>query len=83
MRLGDEDAADIVPKGRRGTQGRQEEMSGQTKEDPPSRDVNNLSRNSSVIARNSGGFGESIYQYRGWKQREQSQKTRKSKEQAA
>jgi hypothetical protein len=68
MRLGDEDAADIVPKGRRGTQGRQEEMSGQTKEDPPSRDVNNLSRNSSVIARNSGGFGESIYQYRGWKQ---------------
>ena len=44
------------------------------KEDRPSRDVNNLSRNSSVIARNSGGFGESIYQYRGWKQSRRTEK---------
>jgi hypothetical protein len=62
------DVAPAVSQSHRGTLGRQEEMGGQNKEDPPSRDVNNLSRNSSVIVRNSGGFGESIYQYRGWKQ---------------
>src|ERR1700692_3958253 len=38
-----------------------------------------LSRMSSVIARNSGDIGESIYQQKGWKTRQQQKKTKNEK----